>query len=360
MIRLPVSIGEALDKLTILEIKCKRIHDPERRVFCKQEYDLLYTELKPYVDEHAFHYAQLCKVNEDIWITQEIAREKLDLQKCIEILNKNDMRFRIKDVINQAAKSYIREQKGYAKRRALVISHLGLGDQVGLIGAVRYIALSHDETVVVCKARYAANVAAFFADNPTIKLWPVPYEHGYIPGKGPTETTPGQCVEYSRSDWSNVYLSGFYTCPRSSMNDLPSNFYRDMGLDPEIRHTHFHIPTSQGAADLYSKIQNQPYIFVQQISSSHKTNLISWDRDEILTIDPNINVYSEGHKWYALAQEFVNKPFVHYTEVIKHAKEVHTVDSSFYCLAYHLPLDAQTKKCYDRPTGAVLEDHVFH
>lgn len=360
MIRLPVSIGEALDKLTILDIKCKRIQDPERRAFCKQEYDLLYKELQPYVEEHAFYYKQLFKVNEDIWITQEIARDKLDLGKCIEILNKNDMRFRIKDVINQATKSYIREQKGYAKRRALVISHLGLGDQVGLIGAIRYIALSHDETVVVCKARYAENIAAFFADNPTIKLWPVPYEHGYIPGKGPTDTTPGECVEYSRADWSNVYRSGFYTCPRSSMNDLPCNFYRDMGLDPEIRHTHFHIPTYQGAIDLYLKIQDQPYIFVQQISSSHKTDLISWDRDEILTIDPNINVYPEGHKWHALAQEFVNKPFVHYTEVIKHAKEIHTVDSSFYCLAYHLPLDAEVKKCYDRPTGKVYEDHLFH
>ena len=360
MIRLPVSIGEALDKLTILDIKCKRIQDRQRREFCKQEYDMLYEELKPYVESHSFYYKQLYTVNEDIWITQEIARDKLDLTKCIEILNKNDMRFRIKDVINQAAKSYIREQKGYPKRRALVISHLGLGDQVGLIGAIRYIALSHDETVVVCKAKYAHNVASFFSDNPTIKLWPIPYEHGYIPGKGPTDTRPGECVEYSPEDWTNVYRSGFYTYPRSSMNDLPSNFYRDMGIDPEIRHTHFHVPTYQGAIDLYKKVEDQPYIFVKQISSSHRTNLVRWNPDDILTIDPNINVYPEGHKWHSLAQEFVNQPFIHYTELIKHAKEIHTVDSSFYCLAYHLPLDAEVKKCYDRPTGKVLEDHMFH
>lgn len=245
------------------------------------------------------------------------------------------------------------------KRRALVISHLGLGDHIGMIGAVRYIASSHDETFVVCKEKNAKNVAAFFADNPTIKLWLVPYEHGYIPGKGPTNKTPGECVEYSRADWSNVYRSGGYICPRNPFDDLPCNFYRDMGFDPEIRHTHFYIPTYQEASDLYLKIQDQPYIFVQQISSTHKTDLIHWDRNEILTIDPNVNLYPEGHKWYDLAQEFVNKPFIHYTEVIKHAKEIHIVNSSFYEIAYYLPLDANVKKCYDRDTGKVLEDRLF-
>ena len=45
---LEVSLGEALDKLTILDIKCNKIKD-ERQTDCLKEYNLLYKELNKYV-----------------------------------------------------------------------------------------------------------------------------------------------------------------------------------------------------------------------------------------------------------------------------------------------------------------------
>jgi hypothetical protein len=355
MLHLPVSVGEAVDKLTILDIKCKRIADVEKRQYCKAEYDLLYEQLKSYVESIPFYYKQLYTVNDAIWVMQDDIRANPDPHKCVEILDKNDMRFRIKDVINRACKSYIREQKGYPARRALVIGHMGIGDHIGLIGAVRYIAMQHDETVVVCKRHYAENVQSFFSDNPTIKLWVV--DNAYT--IAPSNTRRGEVVDYDPDDWTHVYRSGFYTLPHSGFEDLPKNFYIDMGLDPEIRHSHFHIPISENAKAMYAKIQDQPYIFVQQRSSSHITDLVRWDINEILTVDPNINVYPEGHAWYSLAQSFVNQPFIDYTEVIKHAKEIHTIDSSFYCLACYLPLDATVKRCCDRETGTLIPKYNF-
>lgn len=357
MIRLPVSIGEAIDKLTILDIKCKRIQNAERRQYCETEYNILHQELKEYVDSMPFYYKQLYNVNDEIWVMQDAIRVQPDPQKCVEILDKNDMRFRIKDVINRAAKSYIREQKGYPARRALVIGHMGIGDHIGLIGAVRYIAMQHDETVVVCKRYYAPNVQSFFADNPTIKLWVVDGE--YIDGKLPTNTQRGEIVVYDPEDWTNVYRSGFYTLPNSGFEDLPKNFYIDMGLDPAIRHTHFHVPTTENAKTLYEKVRDHPYVFVQQRSSTRFTDLVTWDINKILTIDPNINMYSKDHDWHELAQSFVNQPFLDYTEVIKHAQEIHTIDSSFYCIACYLPLDAQIKRCYARETGAFISKYDF-
>jgi hypothetical protein len=330
MIHLPVSIGEALDKLTILDIKCQKIQDTAKRAHCQKEYDMLRTELATYVDSNAFYYNRLRDVNLQIWEMQDEIRVRPDPQKCVDILDKNDMRFRIKDVINQNVQSYIREQKGYPARRALVIGHMGLGDHIGLIGAVRYIAMQHDETVVVCKRRYAGNVAAFFADNPTIKLWLV--DGAYT--KNPTATSAGEIVPIDHSKFASVYRSGYYIYPYHPYDNLPSCFYLDMGLDPAIRHTHFHVPTTKGAKDMYERVKNIPYIFVQQRSSSHITPLVTWDKNETLTIDPNLNVYAEGDKWYDLAQSFVNKDFIDYTLLIQHAKEIHTVDSSFYCLAY--------------------------
>ena len=357
MIRLPVSVGEAIDKLTILDIKCKRIRDPERRQHCQKEYDILYEELKQYVDSMPFYYKQLYNVNDEIWVMQDDIRVRPDPQKCVDILDKNDMRFRIKDVVNRAAKSYIREQKGYPARRALIISHMGVGDHIGLIGAVRYIAMQHDETVVVCKRHYAPNIQSFFADNPTIRLWVI--DSPYLEGKNPSETQAGEAVVYDPADWTTVYRSGYYKIPHCDFNDLPKNFYIDMGLDPAIRHTHFHVPTTDNAKVLYEKVRNQPYIFVQQRSSSNFTQIITWDIHETLTIDPNVNLYPKEHRWHELAQSFVNQPFLDYIETIKHAKEIHTVDSSFYCIACYIPLDAEVKRCYARETGAFIAKYDF-
>lgn len=355
MIHLPVSIGEALDKLTILDIKVEKIQDPEKRSFCKHEYDMLHAELVSYIESNEFYYKRLRDINCQIWDMQDEIRVRPDPQKCVDILDKNDMRFRIKDVINRSVQSYIREQKGYPPRRALVIGHMGLGDHIGLVGAVRYIAMQHDETVVVCKRQYAGNVASFFADNPTIKLWVV--DGAYT--KNPTPTSAGEIVPIDNDKFVSVYRSGFYTYPNHGFEDLPSCFYRDMGLDPQIRHTYFHVPTTPEATQLYEPLRERPYIFVQQRSSSHFTDLITWDINSVLTIDPNVNVYPPDHEWYALAQTFVNRDFLSYTQVIRHAREIHTVDSSFYCLACYLPLDATVKRCYARETGTFISTYTF-
>lgn len=358
MIRLPVSIGEALDKLTILDIKVQKIQNPTKRAFCQQEYDILHEELQSYVEKHGFYYTLLRNVNLSIWEMQDDIRERPNPQKCVDILDKNDMRFRIKDIINYSVNSYLREQKGYQKRRALIIGHLGLGDHIGMIGAVRYIAMQHDETVLVCKKQNAENVRAFFADNPTITLWTV--DGMYIYGEWPMHNERGEIVRYDMSEWTNIYRSGFYKSPNAGFEDLPRPFYVDMGIDPEVRHTYFYIPTSDNAKSLYEKVREQSYIFVQQKSSSHLTKLVTWDTNEILTIDPNVNMYPKEHMWYSLAQACVDQPFLDYIELIKHANEIHTVDSSFYCISCYLPLEAQVKRCYARETGAFIPTYTFN
>ena len=60
LINLPVSLGEALDKLTILDIKMNKIKD-NRITDVKNEYTLLYNTLKSYVNNHQFYYNILKK-----------------------------------------------------------------------------------------------------------------------------------------------------------------------------------------------------------------------------------------------------------------------------------------------------------
>lgn len=356
MIRLPVSIGEALDKLTILDIKLQKIQDPIKHSYCQTEYDLLRTELEPYLKKHAFPYARLRDVNLQIWEMQDEIRARPDPQKCVDILDKNDMRFRLKDGINKTSESVVREQKGYPPRRALFLGHIGLGDQIGLIGAVRYLAMQYDELILVCASWNLESVSSFYSDCPSVKLWPV--QQPYI--VHPTDTSCGEIVPIDPEQFTRVYRSGFYLFPRShNFEDLPKCFYRDLELDPGIRHTHFHVPTTKHARGLYSWLSNRSYIFVQQKSSSDTTPIITWDIDKVLTVDPNLNPYPPAHMWHPLAEMFVNQPFLSYKLILENAAEIHVVDSAFYCLACYLPLKATVKRCYARETGAFISTYDF-
>ena len=108
-ITLPVSLGEALDKLTILDIKLQKISD-ERKADVKKEYDLLMTSLKPYVTAYSYHYRILRAINLLIWDIQDLFHGKdttpeQGAELCHNILLENDRRFRVKAKINALANS---------------------------------------------------------------------------------------------------------------------------------------------------------------------------------------------------------------------------------------------------------------
>lgn len=361
MIRLPISIGEAVDKLTILDIKCKRVADPERLVFCKREYELLFAELRDIVSTFQFYYDKLVEVNDAIWAIQDEVRSVVSPNplKCIDILDLNDVRCRLKDIINRMSDSSIREVKGYPKRTALFLSHMGLGDHIGLNGAVQYLSLRYDELHLACLPQYADTLRAIYSDNPLIKLLPLAIQRT----SGWCASHPWEWVDEVNSvlpmrPYTDVYRSGLLK-PISIIGRFPVGFYWDLGLDPEIRHTYFHIVEPKESVELYSHVKDQTYIVVHEKASNHIVSLVTWDTSKILTIDPNANHYDPTHPWWELAQRFVDAPFFHYCDVIRNASQLHLVNSSFYCLASHLKLRALVKVGYDRKTGEPLKEAMF-
>jgi hypothetical protein len=127
-----------------------------------------------------------------------------------------------------------------------------------------------------------------------------------------------------------------------NMDDLPGIFYDQLGISRSVRYSHFSLPKLSESTELFETIKSQPYIFVHTISSYTVRSIIAWDINVILTIDPNVNLYSSDHLFYTLAEKFVNQPFLHYVDTIKHATELHLVNSSFYVLASQIaPLDAR-------------------
>jgi hypothetical protein len=166
---LPVSLGEAIDKMTILDIKRENIKDG-RRNDVKLEYNLLLERLGPYVEEHRALYNSMKKVNRLIWDYMDLLRDgnmndQGYLALCKRTIDYNDIRFRIKNKINYAAGSVLKEQKGYKVNSVLIEICEGL-DTTNFVGPIRYYSFLYDEIVIQCGEHCGLRDA--FKHDPTI------------------------------------------------------------------------------------------------------------------------------------------------------------------------------------------------
>jgi len=119
-----VSIGELLDKISILEIKLEKIKDPEKLKFITNELSILNNQLKENVksDEKLDNlYKSLKEINAKLWVIEDNKRqcekdkdfgEKfIKLSRDVHFLN--DDRAKIKLEINNLTGSIIKEIKEY-------------------------------------------------------------------------------------------------------------------------------------------------------------------------------------------------------------------------------------------------------
>jgi hypothetical protein len=125
MINVPVSVGELIDKLSILQVKKTKITNEEKLSYVHKEFELLYNLSSAYLNEPVIEslYHQLVDVNSNLWDVEDKLRvfekEQLFEEEFIELARKvyftNDERFRLKNEININTSSEIREVKDYVK-----------------------------------------------------------------------------------------------------------------------------------------------------------------------------------------------------------------------------------------------------
>ena len=120
-----VSVGELLDKISILEIKKERIKDPDKLKFIKDEYEILKNEFDKNIKSDSKLvklFNALKNINSKLWIIEDDKRlceknsefgdEFIRLSRDIHFLN--DSRAKIKLDINNHTGSKIKEIKEYA------------------------------------------------------------------------------------------------------------------------------------------------------------------------------------------------------------------------------------------------------
>tara|TARA_B100000953_G_scaffold255871_1_gene219808 strand:+ start:446 stop:835 length:390 start_codon:yes stop_codon:yes gene_type:complete len=119
-----ISIGELLDKISILEIKKEKIKDPDKLKFIDNEYKVLKEQLDKNIKSNKKLdelFESLKQINSKLWIIEDEKRmceknsnfgEKfIKLSRDIHFLN--DSRAKIKLEINTHTDSKIKEIKQY-------------------------------------------------------------------------------------------------------------------------------------------------------------------------------------------------------------------------------------------------------
>jgi len=116
-----VSIGEIVDKLSILRIKKNNITDEDKLVNINKEYDYLYHKVFQELKIDTSDFYEMIMVNEMLWNVEDSIREKernkqfdqdfIEMARSVYITN--DRRAEIKKQINLKYGSLFVEEKSY-------------------------------------------------------------------------------------------------------------------------------------------------------------------------------------------------------------------------------------------------------
>ncbi|MCU0474093.1 MAG: DUF6165 family protein [Bacteroidales bacterium] len=121
--KIEVSNGEIIDKLTILQIKLERIKDEAKLKNLRREYDELSGVASPIMKDSDPLYKALYKVNCELWDIEDLIRSmerKKDfgdefISAARSVYFRNDKRAEIKREINVRTSSGLTEEKSYEK-----------------------------------------------------------------------------------------------------------------------------------------------------------------------------------------------------------------------------------------------------
>ena len=122
--KIDISIGELVDKVSILSIKLEKIKNPDKLKNIKKEYDLLYESMKKTgITKDSEQFINLVQVNLSLWdiedkIRIKEAKNEFDddfIQLARSVYFENDKRAEIKKQINLTFGSDLIEEKEYVQ-----------------------------------------------------------------------------------------------------------------------------------------------------------------------------------------------------------------------------------------------------
>ena len=123
--KIEISNGELLDKISILELKILKIEDKKKLINVHKEFDTLNPLVVKLFENHdgqlQNHYLELAKINGELWDIEDwirdCEREKRFDKEFVELARSvyitNDKRCEVKKLINILTSSGLVEEKSY-------------------------------------------------------------------------------------------------------------------------------------------------------------------------------------------------------------------------------------------------------
>jgi hypothetical protein len=146
--KLEVSIGEAVDKYSILELKSQLIRIPDKLTEIEKERTSILDECATYIATSPFFYSLLLHINKEIWLMTDKIKLLTPMDKAFayiahDIFEYNQIRFRLKTIFNKLHGSPLIEQKSYSESHC----HLIVPTEECLyskIAEINYLAIRYD------------------------------------------------------------------------------------------------------------------------------------------------------------------------------------------------------------------------
>ena len=122
IMKIEVSVGEIVDKLSILQIKSDMIRDKEKLDNVKKEYDYLYDIVFKEMKIEQTDFFDMVSINQKLWKIEDDIRDKeraktfddefIELARSVYFTN--DKRSEVKKGINKKYGSLFVEEKSYS------------------------------------------------------------------------------------------------------------------------------------------------------------------------------------------------------------------------------------------------------
>lgn len=203
--------------------------------------------------------------------------------------------------------------------KVIIQPHLGLGDTIICNGLINKLSESFDVIYLPIKDRYAEMIKYLFKDNNKLNFFEVSYSNSTY-----------DVLSFGNKNKVPILRIGF---EKQKNNPFNTWFYDQTGIDYKISYEMFRLPKNEKQSiELYNhlleyyKIENEDYNLVH--CESYNKN---FDLKEINNFK-NIFVSKESDLF---------KNMFLYEKVIKNAKEIHCINSSFFHLVDRLPTNAR-------------------
>lgn len=349
-INLTVSIGEALDKLSILEIKLEKIQHENRKLEVQKEYDTILPSLKDIIESNKYNYKCLKVINTEMWNLSDKIRD-IDTNNSVnyvkiynKLLLKNEERFRIKHKINTLGQSTLKEQKGYAIKKITVLTNFSLSKYVEINGIIRYLTIKYDQVNLVHPEKMTSNLKSIFKNELNINFIPLANE-----------------LVINAEKLDDKVLVNDTNIDKINLLDNNSK-YKEICKICDI--------DSETAYDL-SHIQNNYVSSDKFISSDIGKYMVVCDEvfDKVPDIDTDMYVFhpykdyyrdDKDHKYYGKWTGVVSENIIDYTNLIENAEEVHMTVNSLFYMSQYLDLSKVKKKNLYHSKEVIIDTNIFN